>query len=243
VVEDIVRVAPDHLNDGGWCQILANWVIASGVPWDERLGSWLDRSCDAFVVQREVVDPATYVELWLKDAGLQGTADYMRRYDTWLAWFEEQRIEAIGFGWINLRKSGSTASLRLEEWPYDVEQPIAPSVLAFGRAVDTLAELHDDEALLSARLAARTDVQQETLGAPGAEDPHDVVLRQQRGLRRARKADTVEAALVGACDGELTVGQILDALAQILGADVAETRTTYAPAVRELVAEGFLEPA
>ena len=45
------------------------------------------------------------------------------------------------------------------------------------------------------------------------------MLRQQRGMRRARQADTVEAGLVGACDGDLTVGQILDALASLLGED------------------------
>jgi hypothetical protein len=190
-----------------------------------------------------VVDPAVYVELWLKDAGLQASPDYVRRYDTWLAWFEEQGIEAIGFGWVNLRKTRGEGTLRLEEWPYDVEQPIAPAIQAFGRAVDALAGLDNDGALLAATLTVRPDVQQETLGAPGAADPHTVVLRQQLGLRRARKADTVEAALVGACDGELTVGQIFDALAQLLDADPGETRTTYASAVRELIAEGFLEPA
>jgi hypothetical protein len=67
------------------------------------------------------------------------------------------------------------------------------------------------------------------------------VLRQQRGLRRARQADTVEAALVGACDGELSVGQILDALAELLDLDTVQTRATYLPIVRDLVAEGFLE--
>jgi len=247
VVEDIVRAAPRHLTDGGLCQILANWVIADGTPWDERLAGWLDGSCDAFVVQREVVDPAVYVELWLKDAGLHGSADYVRRYDTWLAWFEQQGIEAIGFGWINLRRLPGDESrepgVRLEEWPYDVEQPVAPALHAHFEAVDALSALPGDDALLGQHLVVRPDVQQETLGAPGAEDPHTVVLRQQLGLRRARKADTVEAALVGACDGELTVGQILDALAQLLDADAATARTTYLPAVRELIAEGFLEKA
>ena len=57
---------------------------------------------------------------------------------------------------------------------------------------------------------------------------------------RARRADTVEAALVGACDGDLTVGQILDALAQLLDGDPGELRSTYLPIVRELVEEGFL---
>ncbi|MGY2700751.1 DUF7059 domain-containing protein [Nocardioides sp. HB32] len=232
VVEDIVRGAPDHLADGGWCQVLANWVIARGVPWDERLAGWVPEGTDAYVVQREVVDPAAYVELWLKDAGLHGSVDYLVRYDTWLSWFEEQRIEAVGFGWINLHRTGSSGR-ELLEWPYDVEQPIAPAIRDWARAAATPVDL-------DARLIARTDVRQETLGPPGAEDPETVLLRQQRGFRRARRADTVEAALVGACDGELTVGQILDAIAQLLGLDPAGTRERYLPVARELVAEGFL---
>ena len=63
VVEHIVRTGPDHLADGGWLQVLANWSIVEGRPWDERLGSWLREDCDALVVQRETLDPAAYVEL------------------------------------------------------------------------------------------------------------------------------------------------------------------------------------
>jgi hypothetical protein len=69
------------------------------------------------------------------------------------------------------------------------------------------------------------------------------VLRQQRGLRRARQVDTVEAALVGACDGELSVGQILGAVGELLDLDSDAARETYLPAVRDLVAEGFLRLA
>ena len=89
----------------------------------------------------------------------------------------------------------------------------------------------------------RVDVRQETVGEVGAADPETIVLRQQRGMRRARQADTVEAGLVGACDGDLTVGQILDALASLLGEDATVLRRDRAAAVRELVADGFLTPA
>ena len=234
VVEDIVRAAPDHLTEGGWCQVLANWVIPTGSAWQERLLSWAAPDCDLFVVQRERVDPATYVELWLKDAGLHGAPDYLVRYDTWLSWFEEQGIESIGFGWINLRRSGAADPAReLLEWPYDVEQPIAPALRDWAAATDAAVDL-------GSRPVLRSDVRQETIGAPGAADPETVVLRQQRGLRRARQADTVEAALVGACDGELSLGQILDALAQLLDLDPQQTRDTYLPIARDLVREGFL---
>lgn len=237
VVEDIVRAAPGHLTEGGWCQVLANWVISADRPWDERLAAWLADDCDALVVQREVVDPSAYVELWLKDAGLHGAPDYLRRYDTWLSWFEEQRIEAVGFGWINLHRvsSGSTAqrARSLLEWPYDVEQPIADAIRDWGTAAGTRVGL-------GSRLVARPDLVQETVGPVGAEDPETIVLRQQRGFRRAHRADTVVAALVGACDGELSVGRILDAVAALLDLDAEEVRTTYLPLVRELVADGFL---
>jgi methyltransferase family protein len=234
VVEHIVRTAPEHLADGGWCQVLANWIIPVGTDWAERLTSWVDPECDALVVQREVVDPASYVELWLKDAGQHGAADYAVRYDTWLSWFEEQGIEAVGFGWINLRRSGSADPAReLLEWPYDVEQPVAPAIRDWAAGVDAVVGP-------DAHLVVRSDVQQETTGQPGAADPEVVVLRQQRGLRRARRADTVEAALVGACDGDLSVGQILDAVSDLLDLDPEETRARYLPVARELVAEGFL---
>jgi hypothetical protein len=236
VVEDIVRTAPTHLTEGGWCQVLANWVILRDRPWDERLAGWVADGCDAYVVQREVLDPAAYVELWLKDAGLHGGAGYLERYDTWLSWFDAQGIEAVGFGWINLRKGVPTdrsPAHQFLEWHYDVEQPIAPAIRDWAAASGV-------QIGLDTRLLVRPDVQQETVGAPGAEDPGAVVLRQQRGLRRARQVDTVEAALVGACDGELTLGQILDALAHLLDLDPTQTRDTYLPVVGELVAEGFL---
>ena len=232
VVEHIVRTAPEHLTENGWCQVLANWVVPTGGGWQERIADWVPAGCDTFVVQRELIDPAAYVELWLKDAGLHGTNDYLIRYDTWLSWFEDQGIEAIGFGWINLRRSGGSAAEFLE-WPYDVEQPIAPAIRDWGRAVD--ATVGPDS-----RLVTRVDVRQETQGAPGEADPETVVLRQQRGLRRARQVDTVEAAFVGACDGDLSVGQILDAVSQLLELDPQQTRDTYLPVARELVREGFL---
>ncbi|MET0525855.1 MAG: transferase, partial [Nocardioides sp.] len=189
------------------------------------------------VVQREVLDPAAYVELWLKDAGLHGTHDYLDRYDAWLSWLDEQGVEAVGFGWVNLRRrraaDGRSARHSFLDWPHAVEQPIAPAIAAWGTSIDLDIGPED-------LLVRREDVHQETVGVPGAEDPTTVVLRQQRGLMRARQADTVEAALVGACDGDLPVGQILDALAQLLDGDPAELRATYLPVVRELVEEGFL---
>ena len=238
-VEHVVTTAPDHLRPGGWCQVLANWVVARGQPWDERLAGWIPDDCDALVVQRETLDPAAYVELWLKDAGRHGGPAGARRYDEWLGWFDRQGVEAIGFGWVNLRRrDGGTPHRELLDWPYEIEQPIGPAIAEWAADRDWLPDADAD--LLSLRLVTRDDVLQETRGAPGAEDPESIVLRRQRGLRRAEQVTTAEAALVGACDGDLSVGRIVQALAVLLDREASGLVAELLPRVRALAEHGFV---
>jgi methylase of polypeptide subunit release factors len=239
VVQHLVENAATHLADGGWCQILANWAHRDGVDWQSGLGEWFaGRPLDAWVLQRELVEPAEYVEMWLADAGLADAADYARRYDAWLDWFAETGIEAVGFGWLSMRRTEQAPVTRFEEWAGEIAPPVGPGVAAWGRRSDLLRELGDG--VLDHAFRQAPDLVEETRGPVGAEHPESIVLRLQQGIRRARQVDTVEAGLVGASEGDLTAGQILDALASLLDRDPADLRRTYAGSVRDLVAEGFL---
>ncbi len=240
VVEHIVREAPGHLAEGGWCQVLANWAIEAGRPWDERLATWLDPDCDALVVQREVVDPAAYVELWLKDSGHHGAEDYLARYDTWLAWFEEQGIEGIGFGWVNLRRAPTSST-------GGRHAPTARLALR-RRAADRPGDRgvgHDRRP----RRRPRHEVAGPARPAPGDRRP---------GRRRAPGDDRAPPAarLPQGPDGRHRGGRPGRRLRRRADrrADPRrarrparpgpeESRTTYLPVVRELVEEGFLLPA
>ncbi len=237
VVEHIVRTAPDHLTEGGWCQVLANWVISRGVPWEERLAGWVTDECDAFVVQREVVDPAAYVELWLKDAGLHGSHDYLDRYDTWLSWFEEQGIEAVGFGWVNLRRrqgddhrrtrgtpswTGRTTSSSRSPRP---SPPGAPPSTA--RSDSTTGSSSRGRPPGDARRPRRRGPD-DRRAAPAARPAARPSGRHGRGRagRRLRRRP----------DGRPDPGRARPAARPRPG----ELRATYLPVVRELVEEGFL---
>ncbi|MEQ4204046.1 methyltransferase [Actinopolymorpha sp. B9G3] len=263
VCRRIVAEAPRYLAEGGVCQILASWMHVREEDWRERLLSWLRTGCDAWVVQREVTDPAEYVELWLKDAGGHGAPGYRERYDEWLAWFEAQNVEAIGYGWITLQREGSGAAslapsavdealgthLRastpgaretwVEEWTGPVAQPLGQEVTRWLETVD-LMRAYDDDLLMSARLRVAADVDQEQWGRPGAAHPEYVVLRQRSGLRRAVQVDTAEAGFVGACDGSMTTGQIIGALATLLEDDEGALRSRLVPRIRQLILEGYL---
>lgn len=240
----LVSQAADRLNDGGYCQLLANWQHVEGEDWRERLSSWVPAGCDAWIVQREVQDVAQYAELWLRDAGDHRASpeEYAARYDAWLAEFEERRTKGVGFGWITLRKSGAERpSMIAEEWPHPVEQPLGESIRAHFERQEFL-RTHDDAALLEARFRLAPEVVQEQVGLPGAEDPEHVVLRQNRGMRRATKVDTVGAGFAGVCDGTLSAGRILDAIAQLVGEDPVLLRDRTPEAIRLLVEQGFLTP-
>ncbi|KQX80737.1 class I SAM-dependent methyltransferase [Streptomyces sp. Root1310] len=241
----LVQGAGERLSEGGFAQFLANWQHVEGENWQDRLRSWVPRGCDAWIVQREVQDVTQYAELWLRDAGDHrgDQAEYQAHYDTWLDEFEARKVKAVGFGWITLRRTTAAEPvITVEEWPHPVEQPLGDAVLAhFGR-LDYL-RAHDDAALLAGRFRLVTEVVQEQVGLPGAEDPEHVVLRQHRGMRRATKVDTVGAGFAGVCDGSLSAGRILDAIAQLVGEDPVLLRDRTPAQIRLLVEQGFLEPA
>ncbi|MBW1603787.1 class I SAM-dependent methyltransferase [Streptomyces sp. JJ66] len=247
VCRTLVRNAADHLADGGYCQLLANWQHVAGQDWRERLRSWLPPGCDAWVVQREVQDVTQYAELWLRDAGdhraqPDGARSYAARYDAWLDEFERTGTQGVGFGWIALRKSGAAdPAVTIEEWTHPVEQPLGDTVRAHFERQDFL-RAYDDAALLGTRFRLADGVLQEQIGPPGAEDPEHVVLRQSRGMRRASQVDTVGAGFAGVCDGTLPAGRILDAIAQLVGEDQTVLRDRTPQAIRLLVEQGFLLP-
>ncbi|GAA2092568.1 class I SAM-dependent methyltransferase [Microlunatus panaciterrae] len=243
LVEQVVRDGARHLAPGGSCQVLGNWAHRRGQDWTERLAGWVaGTGCDAHVVQRETLDPYEYIELWLADAGLTGAPDYPRRYVEWLDYFGALGVEAVGMGWISLHRTDrESPRVRIEDWPYPVEQPIGP---AFGRreaAVDLEAGL-DDAAVLQTAWVLADDVVQESIGRPGEPDPQHIVLRQQRGFRRAVEADTALAGVLGACDGDLRLDRIIAVVADLLDADQADLRRSLLPRIRELVVDGLLSP-
>lgn len=238
----VVTEGGHRLAAGGMLQVLGNWAITDDQDWAERLRAWVEPTgCDALVLERERLDPYAYIEVWLADAGLVGTDAYGPRYAAWLAYFRALGIAEIGMGWIVLHRPvepGRAPDVRCESWPHAVHQPVGE---AFERYPDALALARlPDAALAATRLRLDPRVDAETLGRPGAADPEHLVFRQRFGLARAVEADTALAAVVGACDGDLPLGALTAAVAQLLAVDADALAAEVLPRVRDLVREGYL---
>ena len=235
------------LAPGGVAQLLGNWEHHRGQPWQERVSSWLEAcGLDGWIVQREVQDAAEYAETWIRDGGQEEGQAFDALHDAWLDDFETRQVDAVGFGLITLRRpaDGGPGTLRrVEEIRTPAAGPLGGHLEACLAAEDWLrAEAATDGALAAARLRVAADVTEERHYRPGDEDPQVIVLRQGGGFGRGVRASTALAGLVGACDGELTVGRLIAALAELLGVPADGLASELLPAVRRLVADGLLVP-
>lgn len=181
VVGGLTQGIGAHLAPGGVAQLLGNWETVAGQDWRDRVGEWIAASgLDAWVVQRDVQDPAEYAELWSRDGGhLPGTAEHEALVGAWLDDFAARGVEQIGFGIITLHRPTTQRApfVDLVELTGPVASPMGPTVAAGLVARDRLALL-DDGVLLDTAWRCADDVTTETHAAPGATDPHVIVLRQ-----------------------------------------------------------------
>ena len=242
LVARLVGGVGDVLAPGGVAQLLGNWELREGEHWSQRLEGWLEGTgLDAWVVQREVADPALYAETWIRDGGQRPGPVFDELYAAWLDDFAARGVTGVGFGVVTLRRPARAGAplRRFEEVLATLSDPLG-AVLADGLAAHDALALLDDEALAGTALRVAPDVTDERYHTPGEPDPRVVLLRQGGGLRRAVQADGDVAGLVGACDGELTVGQIAAGLAVLLEEDAAALRARLLPRVRRLVEDGLL---
>lgn len=246
IVASLVRSLPSVLTPGGTAQLLGNWEIPAGAAWADRPQSWASPASDVWLIQREQVSPEQYAETWLQDASeARDRRLYQDSYAAYLDDFASRNVEAIGFGMIWLRRpaDGAPVLTRFEEITYPIEQPVGPHLGAAVERADWLAA-HD---LAAAHLLVAGDVTEERHQRPGAEHPGVILLRQGAGLRRTNLLSTELAGFVSACDGDLSVGQIIGALEALLGGgedwDGEAFRAGLLTEVGNLVRDGFLLPA
>jgi hypothetical protein len=246
LVASVISAAAVHLEPGGVAQLLGNWEYRDGDDAFERVAAWLENTgLDAWIVEREVQDAALYAETWIRDGGvLPRTDEFDALYGAWLDDFADRGVTSIGFGYVTLRRpaEGAPTLRRLER----LHGPLGNNAAGLGVHVAAAIAAHDaqqaltDAALAATALVVAADVTEERHYWPGDEDPTVMDLRQGGGFGRSYPLGTALAAVVGACDGELALGAICSAVAQLLDVDEDELLAEVLPSVRELLVTGFL---
>lgn len=249
LVEQFVRTAPAYLTAGGVAQLLGNWESrASSSPAPERarrgeeqgldrLSSWVPDDIDLWAIQREELSPLGYAELWIRDGGITPRDPaFTALLTAWLDDFAARGVTAVGFGYVLLRRPATNGERlrRVERMPQPVSN--VGGALRHGLAAfDLIADRGLPDTLVTA-----ADVTEARHLLPGNDDPSVIELRQGGGFGRTIAVDPALAAFVGACDGELTVVQIVAALADLFEVPLADLWADIEPRIRQLVLDGLL---
>ncbi|MGH4026372.1 MAG: DUF7059 domain-containing protein [Pseudonocardiaceae bacterium] len=245
--ELILRGLPAHLTEGGTAQVLASWLHPESGSWSERVASWLPTTgVDAWVVQRDVADPALYVGTWLADSGLDPRSPRGRTAaECWLDWFAGQDADGVGFGFVTVRRTDAQCSTVVcEDLRQPMADPLGPEISAWLDRVGWLRS-HDDAALLDARLVRGADVVLERTDVPGEEGwvPGPPLLRRRGGPGWRHETDQLGAALLAGCTGALTLGELLGLLSAAHDEPADPMVTAALPVIRDLIRHGLLLPA
>lgn len=237
LVEQFVRSAPAFLTQNGIAQLLGNWESRAGVAGLARLDAWVPTELDLWVVEREELSPLGYAELWIRDGGTTPRdPGFTPLLTAWLDDFAARGVTSIGFGYVLMRRGTSGDPLRRRE-------RLSQQVSSVGAALGTGLAAHDALAGgMPATLVVASDVTEARHLLPGNDDPSVIELRQGGGFARTVNVDPALAGFVGACDGELTVGQIASALADLFEVPLAELWGELEPRIRSLVLDGILVP-
>lgn len=242
LVRTLIEELPAHIKPGGSAQMLANWEIpAAAAGWEERISDWFAADVDVWVIQREQSSPSLYAETWLRDSSqTEELTAYHQQYQAYLNDFASRSVQGIGFGYVYVGKPDTKRepSRKFESIAHPVEQPLAPYLQ---RDLQTLEQLHTAaQQWVHWHLEVAEDVTEERHQRPGAEHPSVILLRQGAGLRRSEILDTAQAGFVSACDGELSVNQLVNALDSLIGEGDADFISNLLSGVERLIRHGFL---
>lgn len=208
----VARQSVRRLNQGGYFQMLFQWVQFAGQDWQEGLAERFGGlGCDLWCMRLCVQEPEEHVAAYMT------AYDDQTLRDKWLRYLQRRNIESIGTGLLALRRqSGPSNVLGFDEaFPNRDE--------AYGDAVERLfinrrwLKDRSESALLAEkflptphlRMAAQSQLQ------GGGWQPTTRELFCEKGLKYCFQVESFVPQLIAACDGRRTLQQVIKQVAAL----------------------------
>jgi len=242
---NLIFQAPGYLNEGGYCQMLMEWVEVTGQPWRERLAGWMNGlGCDVWVINTYSRSASDYAIIRVQEdredlADIQAQANVTAQ---WQQYFQERGVQSIHGGLVMLRRREGTNWVRMEELPVRPERPFGDYLRRVFENQDFL-EAHSGTAdLLHTRpvLHASCVLQKQFSVSPEGWRIASLELRLSEGLPYSIAVQPSVADFLGACDGRRTLAEITAAIAEEASAPLEAVQQECCAVARRLAQRGFV---
>jgi SAM-dependent methyltransferase len=240
----LVRSTVDYLEVGGFFQFTANIAHRVGHSWKSDLEAWFDGlPCDVLALVQRTEDVSDYAMTWILSTEPKDRASLLQLYGTWMDYFERERIEAVSYLLITLRRSAGVSTwLQIDDPPCQIVGPCGDELLGFFDSRDRFGDAKGAEGLLSQRLKLSPEIriEQEYAMTSGGLEICRVRANKTGGLRYPLRIDNNVGRLLASCDGNQTLAQVLQDMANDLNIDQDRAVSIVIPAVRSLIERGVL---
>jgi predicted RNA methylase len=249
-VESLARQAPALLNEGGYFQMLCEWVEVKGQPWRERLKDWFRNSgCDVLVLTEYEIPPADYtLQRAAESASLHGETSAATLIDH-VQYFEEHKVEKIYGGLITIRRSTTwpDGKPRSKNWFVFEEMGGKPShsiadLLLERFAAEDVLSLESDSRLMATkpRVSKDTILVRESVQESRTWKPKMIYLERRSGVTRRIGFNAEIAELVATWDGSQNLDFLMTAFARQKNVPKKQIAQDFLALTRRLAALGLI---
>lgn len=250
--ELVVSQSPSHLNEGGVAHILGAWIHVAGESWQQRVASWLpSHGVSAWVLQRDVADPALYVGTWLKDESIDPrSTEASERTHAWLQHFADNNVSGIGFGYVAIQKldEGTPSEIVAEDLTGNVVGTLGEEIEEYFLRTGWLRDATEED-ILSAQYALRPGVAKEEIAIPDGSigmgfTPFAIRLSRTEGPCFSHEVDEHVATIVAGLHPQgMSLSEVVELYAMSKGFDEENLLKAVIAPIVDLVRHGLVLPA
>jgi len=229
-----LREIPAYLNEGGFAQILINWIHKKVQVSSEPLRQTMEnKGVDTWLIHNASKQPAEYAEMWLKYRDRNNSKQYKKTMEHWLRWYDDRHIEQIALGAIIIRRRDTGQS-----WFHsaDVNGILKNTAYEqFARlfaAQDYLSKFEDANALLNLKFKC-VDLMIETLG-------DRLIAYSTSALRLETEINPASAAVLRHLDGRTVLGDVIESVCNDLDCTTNQFRDGVVVDIKTLFSLGLL---
>jgi len=236
----VIQTAPNYLNEGGFLQIMFEWVEIEGQPWQERLQSWLQGlECDVWILKGYSDEVSRYTQSRLREMMEScDEADFSR----WIEYYRSRRVRHIHGGVLALRKRSGRNWVWIEEKRLPANEPFGEAVLNEFLVRDFLRSDGDEARLEESRLRLSPAVKLMQEWGPGPEgwQQGPMKLQVMGGLPCQYPVDPAVVKFLNGLTGARPLREVVDELLPKVQASPEQVRRECMEVTRRLLERGFL---
>jgi predicted RNA methylase len=243
-VQSLAEQAPAFLNEGGYFQMLCEWVQFGSEPWRERVERWFHNAgCDVLILTDYEISPAEYtLQRATESVALHGEMSLSDLNDH-LKYFRDRGVEKILGGLLTVRRSSTwpDGRPRSQNW-FLVDEtggrptsPIGDQILDRFKSEDIIST-RNEARLLAAKPRIAKDVAliQEATHKGKAWETSRIYMERRSGLIRRLAFNSEIAELVASWDGSQDLDYHVTAFARNKGLSKKQVTSDILGLVRRL---------